>query len=130
MKKEIINTEKAPAAIGIYSQAVKVNNTVYVSGQLPIDPKTGNVVSEDFRAQTVQVFKNLAAIAEAAGGSLKDYVKFNAYLTDLSNFAVFNEVMAEFISAPYPARAAVEVSKLPKNVKVEIEGILVVETVS
>jgi reactive intermediate/imine deaminase len=125
MQKEIINTPNAPAAIGIYSQAVKVNNTVYVSGQIPIDPKTGNVISEDFREQTVQVFKNLAAIAEAAGGSMKDYVKFNAYLIDLGNFAIFNEVMAEFVKPPYPARAAVQVSKLPKDVKIEIEGVIV-----
>lgn len=126
MKKEIINTNNAPAAIGIYSQAVKAGNTVYVSGQIPLNPKNGEMVSEDFREQTTQVFKNLQAIAQAAGGDLKDFVKFNAYLTDLTNFAAFNEVMAQFITAPYPARAAVEVSKLPKNAKVEVEGVLVI----
>ncbi|MGN6890615.1 Rid family detoxifying hydrolase, partial [Neisseria sp. P0014.S004] len=102
------------------SQAVRAGDTVYMSGQIPLDPATMTVVGNgDFRAEAVQVFKNLQAVAEAAGGSLNDIVKLNAYLTDLANFAVFNEVMAEFIGQPFPARAAVGVASLPKGVQVE-----------
>ena len=125
MSKTIIHTENAPAAIGVYSQAVRAGNTVYMSGQIPLDPATMTVVGGgDFRAETHQAFKNLRAVAEAAGGSLDNVVKLNAYLTDLSNFAVFNEVMAEYFSAPFPARAAVGVASLPKGVQVEAEAVL------
>lgn len=124
-EKTIISTDQAPAAIGPYSQAVKAGNTVYISGQIPLDPATMEVVSDDFVEQTDQVFKNLSAVAKAAGGSLADATKLNIYLTDLSNFALLNEVMMRYFSAPYPARAAVGVSELPKGVAVEIEGVLV-----
>lgn len=120
----IIHTDQAPAAIGAYSQAVRAGDTVYISGQIPLNPQTGEVVSDDFRAQAEQVFRNLQAIIEAAGGHWHNVVKINAYLTDLSHFAVFNEVMSSFIDIPYPARAAVEVSALPKNVQVEAEAIV------
>ena len=103
MNKEIIHTPDAPQAIGTYSQAVKVDNTVYLSGQIPLNPKTMDVVSEDIRSQITQVFHNLNAVAIAAGGDLTDIVKLNVYLTDLANFPIVNEVMGEFISEPYPA---------------------------
>ena len=126
MSKTIIHTGNAPAAIGAYSQAVKAGNTVYLSGQIPLDPATMAVVGGgDFRAEAHQVFKNLRAVAEAAGGSLDQIVKLNAYLTDLDNFAVFNEVMAEYFAQPFPARAAVGVAALPKGVQVEAEAVLV-----
>ncbi len=125
MTKEIIKTNKAPSAIGTYSQAVKVGNTVYLSGQIPLDPISMEVVSNQFTEQTQQVFQNIKAVCEAAGGDLSKLVKLNVYLTDLNNFAVINEVMTTFMSAPYPARAAVEVSRLPKDVLIEIEGIMV-----
>ena len=124
MGKEIIHTDRAPAAIGTYSQAVKSGNTVYMSGQIPLVPETMELVSEDSRTQAEQVFKNLSAVAEAAGGSLADAVKFNAYLTDLANFPIVNEVMAEYFDEPYPARAAVQVAALPKGVDVEADAIL------
>ena len=128
MTKAIIHTEKAPATIGAYSQAVRAGNTVYMSGQIPLDPESMTVVGNgDFRAETHQVFKNLQAVAEAAGGSLDDIVKINAYLTDLGNFATFNEVMAEYFEQPYPARAAVGVASLPKGVQVEAEAVLVLD---
>lgn len=125
MSKTIISTDKAPKAIGTYSQAVKAGNTVYMSGQIPLIPETMEVHSGDFRDQTRQVFTNLHEVARAAGGSLEDAVKLNIYLTDLGKFAELNEVMAEFFTEPYPARAAVEVAGLPKGVPVEIEGTLV-----
>ena len=128
MTKAIIHTEKAPATIGAYSQAVRAGNTVYMSGQIPLYPVSMNIVGDgDFRAETHQVFKNLQAVAEAAGGSLEDIVKINAYLTDLGNFAVFNEVMAEYFAQPYPARAAVGVASLPRGVQVEAEAVLVLD---
>ena len=128
MTKAIIHPDKAPAAIGAYSQAVRAGNTVYMSGQIPLDPESMTVVGDgDFRAETHQVFKNLQAVAEAAGGSLDDIVKINAYLTDLGNFATFNEVMAEYFEQPYPARAAVGVASLPKGVQVEAEAVLVLD---
>lgn len=123
--KEIIATENAPAAIGTYSQAVKVDNTVYLSGQIPLDPATMEVVSEDFAVQVDQVFKNLSAVCEAAGGSINDIVKLNIFLTDLGHFATVNETMAKYFSQPYPARAAIEVSALPKGVQVEMDGVVV-----
>ena len=126
MSKTIIHSNHAPAAIGAYSQAVRSGDTVYMSGQIPLDPASMTVVGDgDFRAETHQVFKNLRAVAEAAGGSLDDIVKVNAYLTDLGNFATFNEVMAEYFAQPFPARAAVGVASLPKGVQVEAEAVLV-----
>ncbi len=122
--KEIISTEQAPAAIGTYSQAVKIDNLVFSSGQVGMDPVTGELVSTDFAEQAHQVFKNLQAIAQAAGGELSNYVKLNVYVTDLGNFATLNEVMATYFNAPFPARAAVEVSALPKGALVEIEGVI------
>ncbi|MCX8747992.1 MULTISPECIES: RidA family protein [Snodgrassella] len=127
MSKTIIHTDKAPAAIGAYSQAVRAGDTVYLSGQIPLVAETMQVVAGGFAEQAHQVFKNLQAVAQAAGGNLNDLVKVNAYLTDLSNFATFNEIMAQYFTAPYPARAAVEVSALPKGVLVEAEAVLVLE---
>lgn len=127
MGKNIIHTEKAPAAIGAYSQAVRAGNTVYLSGQIPLVAETMQIVDGGFAEQTHQVFKNLRAVAEAAGGSLNDLVKVNAYLTDLSNFATFNEIMVQYFTTPYPARAAVEVSALPKGALVEAEAILILD---
>ena len=127
MSKQVIHTVNAPAAIGPYSQAVRVGNTVYLSGQIPLAPETMEVVSEDIVGQTTQVFKNLAAVCEAAGGSLEDIVKFNIFMTDLGNFATVNEVMMQFVKQPYPARAAMGVRALPKGVQVEIEAIMVLE---
>lgn len=124
MKKIIISTDKAPAAIGTYSQAVKVDRTVYISGQIPLDPDTMEMVSSDFSEQATQVFKNLIAVAEAAGGSLSDAVKLNVFLTDLSDFAALNEVMSNYMSEPFPARAAVQVAALPRGAQVEIDAVL------
>ena len=126
MKREIIRTDKAPAAIGTYSQAVKVGDTVYLSGQIPLVPETMELVGGDVEAQIRRVFDNLAAVCEAAGGSLIDIVKLNIYLTDLGNFAKVNEIMAEYLSEPYPARAAVGVASLPKGAGVEMEAVMVV----
>lgn len=124
MSKVIISTDKAPAAIGTYSQAVKIGTTVYLSGQIPLVPETMQMVSENFAEQTQQVFENLAAVCQAAGGSLNDMVKVNIFLTDLSNFATVNEIMCKHFSAPYPARAAVQVSALPRGAQVEIDGVM------
>lgn len=124
--KAVINTKNAPQAIGTYSQAVKVNNTVYLSGQIPLDPASMTLVEGSFAEQAHQVFKNLRAVCEAANGSLQNVVKLNIYLTDLSNFATVNEVMAEYFEAPYPARAAVGVKELPKGAAVEADGIMVI----
>ncbi|RVT48221.1 RidA family protein [Rheinheimera sediminis] len=124
MSKVIISTDKAPAAIGTYSQAVKIGTTVYLSGQIPLVPATMQMVSENFAEQTQQVFENLAAVCQAAGGSLNDMVKVNIFLTDLSNFATVNEIMSRHFSAPYPARAAVQVSALPRGAQVEIDGVM------
>ena len=122
--KTIISTNNAPGAIGTYSQAVKVNNTVYLSGQIPLIPATMTVISEDFTEQTHQVFKNLVAVCEAAGGNINDMVKVNIFMMDLANFATVNEVMSQYFSQPYPARAAVQVSRLPKDVLIEIDGVM------
>ncbi|HDZ46379.1 hypothetical protein LCGC14_0086820 [marine sediment metagenome] len=124
--KAVINTSKAPAAIGPYSQAIKAGNTVYLSGQIPLDPATMAIVSEDFEAQARQVFTNLQAVCEEAAGSLSDIVKLNLYLVDLDNFAIVNQVMEEFFSAPFPARAAVGVKALPKGSQVEAEAVMVI----
>lgn len=123
--KTIISTENAPAAIGTYSQAVKVNDTVYLSGQIPLNPKTMEMVTESFEAQAVQVFENLQAVAQAAGGELSDFVKITVLLSDLAYFAQVNEIMARYFSAPYPARAAYAVKALPKDADIEIEAIMV-----
>lgn len=122
--KTIIKTENAPSAIGTYSQAVKVNNTVYLSGQIPLVASTMEVISDDFAEQAHQVFKNLRAVCEAAGGSLNDMVKVNIFLIDLSQFATVNEIMSQYFDQPYPARAAVQVSRLPKDVAIEIDGVM------
>jgi reactive intermediate/imine deaminase len=126
-KKTIIETPGAPGAIGTYSQAVRSGNTVYVSGQIPLDPATMEIVDDSFQAAAHRVFKSLAAIAQAAGASLDDAVKLNISMTDLANFGTVNEVMAEYFSEPYPARAAVGVAALPKGVPLEIEAILVLD---
>lgn len=125
MSKHIISTDQAPQAIGTYSQAVKVGNTVYMSGQIGLDPATMQLV-EGIEAQVHRVFKNLKAVAEASGGSLADVVKLNVFLTDLGNFALVNTIMAEYFSQPYPARAAVGVASLPKGALVEADAVLVV----
>ncbi len=124
--KAIIHTDNAPAAIGTYSQAVSVDNTVYLSGQIPLDPSTMELVEGDFAAQAHQVFKNLSAVCEASGGTLQNIVKLNLFLTDLSNFPIVNEVMAEYFDEPYPARAAVGVAQLPKGAVVEGDGVMVI----
>lgn len=124
MAREIISTDKAPAAIGTYSQAIKVNSTVYLSGQIALSPETMELVSDSVAAQIHQVFKNLTAVCEASGGSLKDIAKLNIFLTDLSNFATVNEIMAQYFTQPYPARAALGVSQLPKGAQVEMDGVV------
>ena len=124
MTRIVINTDAAPAAIGTYNQAIKVGTTVYLSGQIPLIPETMEIISEDFEAQAEQVFKNLKAVCEAAGGSLENAVKLNIFLTDLGQFAKVNEIMAKYVVEPYPARAAVQVSALPKGVQIEIDGVL------
>jgi len=126
-QRTIIHTDSAPKAIGTYSQAVKVGNTVYLSGQIPLVPSTMEIVSGDIETQIRQVFENLKAVAEAAGGGLADIAKLNIFLTDLSHFALVNEVMASYFEQPYPARAAVGVASLPKNVPVEMDAIMVIE---
>jgi reactive intermediate/imine deaminase len=126
INKAVISTENAPAAIGTYSQAVKVNNTVYLSGQIPLDPETMTLVDDDISAEIKQVFKNLTAVCEASGGTLQDIVKLNIFLTDLGNFATVNEIMAQHFDEPYPARAAIGVKELPKGVGVEMDGIMVI----
>lgn len=125
MAKEPIHTSRAPAAIGPYSQAVRTGNTVYLSGQIPLDPKTMELVTGDMRAQIRQVFDNLAAVAEAAGGSLANAVRITVYLTDLAHFPIVNEIMADYCKEPYPARAAIGVAQLPRGAAVEVDGILV-----
>ncbi|MBP6519229.1 RidA family protein [Shewanella sp.] len=123
-EKIIIATENAPAAIGTYSQAVKVGSTVYLSGQIPLVPSTMQIVSDDFEAQVVQVFENLTAVCTVAGGSINDIVKLNIFLIDLSHFAKVNEIMSRYFSQPYPARAAIGVKQLPKDSQVEMDGVM------
>jgi len=125
MSRKIISTNAAPAAIGTYSQAVQVDSTIYMSGQIGLDPVTMQMV-EGIDAQIVRVFENLKAVAEAAGASLNDAVKFNIYLTDLANFAKVNETMAKYVAQPYPARAAVGVKELPRGALVEADAVLVI----
>ncbi|MCK4493487.1 MAG: RidA family protein [Methylococcales bacterium] len=127
MIKKIIETPNAPQAIGTYSQAIKVNETVYLSGQIPLDPKTMERVTGDISIQIRQVFDNLSAIAKASGGRLTDIVKLNVYLTKLADFSMVNEVMSEYFDVPYPARAVVGVSALPKGVAIEIDAIMVID---
>ncbi len=124
MSRQIISTDRAPGAIGTYSQAVKTGNTVYISGQIPLDPNTMVVVEGDIEVMIRRVFDSLKAICEASGGSLSDIVKLNIYLTDLANFPVVNEVMAEYFQEPFPARAAVGVAALPKGVQVEMDAVM------
>ena len=126
MNKIIISTEDAPAAIGAYSQAVKAGDQVYVSGQIPLVPETGDLVSDNFSQQAKQVFANLSAIAKAAESDLNNVVKLTVYLIDLNYFAELNKIMSEYMTEPYPARAAVEVSALPKGAQIEIDAILCV----
>jgi reactive intermediate/imine deaminase len=124
MAREIIHTPNAPEAIGTYSQAVKVGDVVYLSGQIPLVPETMTVIEGDFEVQVRRVFDNLSAVAEAAGGSLQDVVKLNIFLTDLGYFAKVNEIMAEYFQQPYPARAAIGVASLPKDVPVEMDAVM------
>lgn len=125
MQKKIIATPDAPPAIGTYSQAIKTGNTVYLSGQIPLDPTSMQLVSDDARAQIRRVFDNLAAVARAAGGTLADVVKLNVYLTDLAHFALVNEIMASYFKEPYPARAAVGVAALPRGARVEMDAVMI-----
>jgi reactive intermediate/imine deaminase len=127
MSRQIIRTDKAPKAIGPYSQAVRAGDTVYLSGQIPLDPASGELVTGDITVQTQRVFENLRAVCEAAGGSLAGLVRIGIYLTDLKNFAAVNAVMAGFCKEPYPARSTVEVSGLPRGAEVEIDAVLVLD---
>jgi len=127
MTRQIIRTDNAPKAIGPYSQAVRAGDTVYLSGQIPLNPATGELVTGDITVQTQRVFENLRAVCEAAGGSLSKLVRVGIYLTDLKNFAAVNAVMAEFCKEPYPARSTVEVSGLPRGAEVEIDAVLVLD---
>ena len=126
MSREIIHTDKAPAAIGTYSQAVKLDGLVFLSGQIPLDPASMEIVEGGIEAQITRVFENLSAVCEASGGSLNDIVKLSIFLTDLGNFPQVNTIMGRFFSEPYPARAAVEVSALPKGADVEMDAILAI----
>ncbi|MEE9344560.1 MAG: RidA family protein [Methylococcales bacterium] len=126
MMKQVIQTDAAPKAIGAYSQAVKIDNTVYLSGQIPLDPQTMELIDGDIEQQICRVFDNLQAVAVAAHGSLEAIVKLNVYLTDLINFPIVNQVMAEYFSEPFPARAAVGVAALPKGAAVEIDAVMVI----
>jgi len=130
MKKNIISTSKAPAAVGTYSQAVAVigGTSIYLSGQIPLVPETMEVVEGNIEAQIHQVFKNLIAVCQEAGGDLSNIVKLNIFLTDLNNFAVLNEIMASYFDQPYPARAAIGVNELPKGVSVEMDGVMVINS--
>lgn len=125
MKRVPISTDDAPAAIGPYSQAVRAGGTVYLSGQIPLDPTTQELVGEDFEEQARRVFDNLAAVAGAGGGSFAEIVKLTVYLTDLGRFAAVNQIMGEYFDAPYPARAAIEVAALPRQAQIEIDAIMV-----
>lgn len=128
MHREIISTPDAPKAIGTYSQAVKVGDTVYLSGQIPLVPETMEMVEGDMAMQVRRVFDNLAAVAKAAGGSLADVVKLNVFLTNLAHFPIVNQMMAEYFAEPYPARAAVGVASLPRGAQVEMDAVMVLDT--
>jgi reactive intermediate/imine deaminase len=125
MSKTIIHSDNAPAAVGTYSQAVKVSNTVYLSGQIGLDPQSG-VLAEGFEAQTHRVFQNLRAVCQAAGGDLSDIVKLGVFVVDLANFAKLNEIMGEYFTQPFPARAAVQAAALPKGALVEADAVMVI----
>jgi len=127
MAREVIHTDKAPKAIGTYSQAIKINETVYLSGQIPLVPETMELVEGDIKVQIQRVFDNLKAVANAAGGDLKDIAKLNIFLTDLTHFPIVNETMAEYFTEPYPARAAIGVASLPKGAEVEMDAVMVIE---
>jgi reactive intermediate/imine deaminase len=127
MSRETVQTGQAPKAIGPYSQGVRVGDTIYLSGQIPLVPHTMELIQGDMQAQVRRVFENLAAVAHAAGGSLNDVVKLNVFLTDLGHFPLVNELMAEYFSEPYPARAAIGVASLPKNAAVEMDAVMVLE---
>lgn len=127
MARLSIFTDQAPRAIGPYSQAVRAGNTVYLSGQIPLDPKSGELVSGDFAVETRRVFDNLKAVAEAAGDGFKDVVRVTVYLTDLGNFPKVNEIMAEYFEEPYPARVTIGVASLPRGARVEIDAVMVVQ---
>ena len=127
MSRTIIKTDDAPAAIGTYSQAVKCGNTVYLSGQIPLDPKTMTLVNATIEDEIHQVFKNLRAVATAAGGGLGDFAKLNVFLTDLAHFAKVNEIMATYFAEPYPARAAIGVASLPRGARVEADAVMVID---
>ena len=127
MSREIVHTADAPAAIGTYSQAVKVGNTVYLSGQIPLDPVSMNLRNDSIEDEIHQVFKNLAAVAKASGGGLQHLVKLNIYLTDLGHFAKVNEIMGQYFQQPYPARAAIGIASLPRGSRIEADGILVLD---
>ena len=122
---EPINSDQAPAAIGTYSQAIRTGNTVYLSGQIPLDPQTMQLCSYDIKLQIVQVLENLSAVCQAAGGSISNIVKLNVYLTDLTHFSMVNEAMSKYFNKPYPARAAIGVADLPRGSQVEMEGVMV-----
>ena len=124
--KAVIQTDQAPRAIGTYSQAIKINNTIYLSGQIPLDPEKMVLVSENIDDQINQVFLNLRAVCKAAGGDLSNIVKLNIFLTDLDNFSIVNEIMSQYFTEPYPARAAIGVKSLPKGSKVEMDGVVVI----
>lgn len=124
MQREVISTKNAPQAIGTYSQAVKVGDTVYLSGQIPLNPETMKLIEGDMSAQIIRVFDNLTAVANEAGGSLADISKLNIFLTDLTHFPLINEIMSEYFFEPYPARAAIGVASLPKNALVEMDAIM------
>ena len=130
MKKRIISTEKAPAAVGTYSQAVAITGgvTIYLSGQIPLVPETMEVIEGGIENEIHQIFKNLSAVCEEAGGGLNDIVKLNIFLTDLNNFALLNEIMATYFKQPYPARAAIGIKELPKGVSVEMDGVMVLNS--
>ena len=130
MKKHIISTNKAPAAVGTYSQAISVTGgiTIYLSGQIPLVPETMEIVDGGIENEIHQVFKNLTAVCQEAGGDLNNIVKLNIFLTDLNNFAVLNEIMASYFDQPYPARAAIGVNELPKGVSVEMDGVMVINS--
>ncbi len=125
MPREPISTQRAPAAIGPYSQAVRAGSTVYLSGQIPLDPATGELVQADIATEARRVFDNLRAVCEAAGGSLDDVARVGIYLTDLSDFVAVNAVMADYFQAPYPARSTIQVSALPRGARIEVDAVLV-----
>jgi reactive intermediate/imine deaminase len=122
--KEAIHSDAAPKAIGTYNQAIRVGNTVYLSGQVPLDPRTQTLITDDFEREVRQVFENLSAVASAAGGSLRDLVRVSVYLIDFAHFPILNSVMAEYVPEPFPARSTIQVAGLPRGARVEIDGIL------